>query len=65
MVPAGNVTTTVLRCPMTTTPADRSEPPAGFRRHSYGSQCDGKRPYKQDVKRAIKSAERTRSGSAG
>ena len=46
---------------MTTTPTDPSEEPTGFRRHSYESQCKGKRPYsrKRDVKRAIKSAERT------
>ena len=46
---------------MTTTPTDTSEEPFGFRRHSYESQCKGKRPYtrKQDVKRAVKSAERT------
>ncbi len=61
MVPAGNVTTTVLRYPMTTNPTDLSERPTGFRRHIYGSQCEGNCPYarKQDVKRTIKSAGRT------
>ncbi len=46
---------------MTTPPTDPSEGPTCFHRHSYKTQCDGNRPYarKQDVKRAIKSAERT------
>ena len=32
---------------MTTTPTDRSKGPTGFRRHSYESQCRGKRPYSE------------------